>query len=115
MFTVAALTLGFSGGSALVVLLGVATWGLTFGGAPTLLQTALADTAGDGADVAQSMLVTAFNLAVAGGGAVGGVLLERLGPASFPWALVVLALLGLSVVWSAGAHGFRPGHRIAAS
>lgn len=115
VFTVAALTLGFSGGSALVVLLGVATWGLTFGGAPTLLQTALADTAGDGADVAQSMLVTAFNLAVAGGGAVGGVLLERLGPASFPWALVVLALLGLSVVWSAGAHGFRPGHRIAAS
>ena len=33
VFTVAALTLGFSGGSALVVLLGVATWGLTFGGA----------------------------------------------------------------------------------
>jgi hypothetical protein len=35
--------------------------GLQFGGAPTL-QTALADAAGDGADVAQSALVTVFNL-----------------------------------------------------
>lgn len=115
VFTAAALVLVFSGGSALAVLLGIATWGLTFGGAPTLLQTALADTAGDGADVAQSMLVTIFNLAVAGGGVVGGVLLERLGPASFPWTMAVLALLGLSVVWSASVHGFRPGGRVAAS
>lgn len=113
VFTVAALTLGFAGGSTMVVLLGVSTWGLTFGGAPTLLQTALADTAGDGADVAQSMLVTVFNLAVASGGVVGAVLLERFGPVSFPWALAVLALLGLSAVWSARAHGFRPGHRVA--
>lgn len=115
VFTVAALVLGFSGRSAVVVLMGIAAWGLTFGGAPTLLQTALADTAGDGADVAQSMLVTVFNMAVAGGGVVGGVLLERLGPASFPWALAVLALLGLIVVWSASGHGFQAGRRVAAS
>nr|WP_260685117.1 MFS transporter [Variovorax sp. KBS0712] len=115
VFTVAALVLGCSGGSTLVVLLGVATWGLTFGGAPTLLQTALADTAGDGADVAQSMLVSIFNLAVAGGGVAGGVLLERLGPASFPRTMAVLALLGLAVVWSASGHGFRPGRRIPAA
>lgn len=61
-FAVAALVLGLSGGSPAAVLLGIAVWGLTFGGAPTLLQTALADTAGDGTDVAQSMLVTVFNL-----------------------------------------------------
>lgn len=115
VFTVAALMLGFSGGSMPVVLLGIAAWGLTFGGAPTLLQTALANTAGDGADVAQSMLVTIFNLAVAGGGVAGGVLLERLGPTSFPWAMAVLALLGLSVVWSASGHGFRAGPRAVTS
>ncbi len=67
VFAAAALVLGFSGGSAVAVLIGVAAWGLTFGGAPTLLQTALADNAGEAADVAQSMLVTVFNLAVAGG------------------------------------------------
>ncbi|WP_395026099.1 MFS transporter [Comamonas odontotermitis] len=113
VFTIAALVLGLSGASPVLVLAGIAAWGLTFGGAPTLLQTALADTAGDGADVAQSMLVTIFNLAVAGGGIAGGVLLERSGPASLPWALAALALLGWLIVWSASAHGFRPGHRAA--
>ncbi|TEA72317.1 MFS transporter [Allopusillimonas ginsengisoli] len=115
VFALAALLLGLAGGSPAVVLIGIAAWGLTFGGAPTLLQTSLADTAGDAADVAQSMLVTVFNLAVAGGGMAGGLLLERLGPASLPWALVTLALLALAVVWSAKAHGFRPGHRLAAA
>jgi predicted MFS family arabinose efflux permease len=115
IFAMAALMLGFSGGLPITVLLGIAAWGLTFGGAPTLLQTALADTAGEGADVAQSMLVTVFNLAVAGGGMVGGLLLEPLGVASFPWALAVLALFSLSVVWSAKVHGFRLGHRVAAA
>lgn len=115
VFAVAALALGFSGDSPAAVLLGIAAWGLTFGGGPTLLQTALADAAGDDADVAQSMLVTVFNLAVAGGGAVGGVLLEHLGAAALPWAMAILVLLAAAVVWSARAHGFRPGHRIAAS
>ncbi|WMX48088.1 hypothetical protein RGF97_29320 [Streptomyces roseicoloratus] len=95
------------------VIVGVVAWGLTFGGAPTLLQTAIADAAGDGADVAQSMLVTVFNLAVAGGGVVGGLLLESSGPASFPWVLLAFATLAFAVVGSARA-GFRPGSRGAA-
>ena len=45
----------------------------------------------------------------------GGGLLERFGPASFPWALAALASLDLSVVWSARVHGFRPGHRVGAA
>lgn len=114
VFVVAALVLGLAGASVGAVLMGVVAWGLTFGGAPTLLQTALADTAGDAADVAQSMLVTIFNLAVAGGGMLGGILLERQGAASLPWALVVLAWLALAVAWSANRHGFRPGRRMTA-
>lgn len=115
IFTVAALVLGFSSAAPWGVLLGVATWGLTFGGAPTLLQTALADVAGDGADMAQSMLVTIFNLAVAAGGVLGGVLLERAGPPSIPWTMAALALMGLVVVWSANRHGFPPGRHVIAS
>jgi predicted MFS family arabinose efflux permease len=61
------------------------------------------------------MLVTVFNLAVAGGGMVGGLLLEPLGAGSFHWALAVPALFSLSVVSSAKVHGFRPGHRVAAA
>ncbi|WP_323120195.1 MFS transporter [Burkholderia alba] len=114
VFAFAALALGIGGGSPAAVFAGIAAWGLTFGGAPTLLQTAIADAAGDGADVAQSMLVTVFNLAVAAGGLAGGALLARSGAASFPWALVLLALCGLGVVWRAGAHGFKSGRRAGA-
>lgn len=106
-FAVAALILGFAGGSAAIVLVGIAIWGLTFGGAPILLQTALAGVAGKNADVAQSMFVTIFNLAVAGGGVAGAVLLQRIGAVSFPWAVFALALLGFIIVWAAKNNGFR--------
>ncbi|MGP5548646.1 MFS transporter [Psychrobacter alimentarius] len=106
VFAIGALVLGFSGGSTAIVLVGIAIWGLTFGGAPILLQTALAGAAGDNADVAQSMLVTVFNLAIACGSVAGAILLQRIGAVSFPWAVLALALLGLSVVWSAKRNGF---------
>ena len=106
-FAVAALILGLSGGSTAIVLIGIAIWGLTFGGAPIMLQTALAGAAGENADVAQSMFVTIFNLAVAGGGVAGALLLNRIGAVSFPWAVLALALIGLSIVWSAKTNGFQ--------
>jgi predicted MFS family arabinose efflux permease len=105
--------LGLGGASPAVVYAGVGVWGLTFGGAATLLQTALADNAGDGADVAQSMCVTVWNLAIAGGGVIGGVLLQTRGPGSFPWALLALVLIGLLVAWVSRRHGFKPGRRAA--
>lgn len=90
---------------------GVVLWGLTFGGAATLLQTALADTAGEGADVALSMNVVAWNTAIAGGGMLGGVLLEAWGVGSFPPVLVLLLVIGLLIARAAKSHGFRPGTR----
>ncbi|AZE84916.1 L-Proline/Glycine betaine transporter ProP [Pseudomonas orientalis] len=82
-------------------------------GAATLLQTALADAAGDGADVALSLNVVAWNSAIAGSGVVGGVLLDRWGVASFAWVMLVLASMALVIAWSAHAHGFKPGRRSA--
>ncbi|MFT8612270.1 MAG: MFS transporter [Gluconobacter oxydans] len=95
-----------------VILIGVAIWGLTFGGAATLLQTALADAAGDGADVALSMNVVAWNSAIAGGGLLGGIMLDIWGAASFPWAVAALAAAGFLITWQARTHGFPPGHRL---
>ncbi len=83
-----------------------ALWGLAFGGVPTLFQTALAQAAGDAADVAQSMLVTSWNAAIAGGGLVGGVLLERFGVGSFAPALLILLGVALVVTWTAQRAGF---------
>jgi predicted MFS family arabinose efflux permease len=90
---------------------GVFIWGLTFGGAATLLQTALADSAGEGADVALSMNVVVWNGAIAGGGLLGGVLLGHYGASSFPWALLVLLLLSLVIASRARVHGFTEGER----
>ncbi|MGJ5761296.1 hypothetical protein [Streptomyces galbus] len=57
-----------------VVLLGaVALWGGAFGGAPTLIQTALVDASGPAAaDVATSLQATVYNAGIAGGSLTGG-------------------------------------------
>ena len=110
-FAAVCLALGFGGGSPEVIYLGVAAWGLTFGGAATLLQTALADAAGDGADVALSLNVVAWNSAIAGSGVVGGVLLDQWGVTSFPWAMLALVAIAFAIAWGARAHGFKSGPR----
>ncbi len=96
LFGLLALALAMWLSSPLVVYIAVAVWGLAFGGLPALLQTALAKAAGDSADAAQSMHVTVWNLGIAGGGLVGGLLLQSWGVIAFPWAVVVLMLLALS-------------------
>ncbi|MDQ0195042.1 MFS transporter [Paenibacillus wynnii] len=105
-FTLASVALVISSSQPVVIYLVVAVWGLTFGGAATLLQTAVAEAAGESADVAQSMLVTAWNLAIGGGGVMGGILIETLGVGSFPWALFILLILALLVAWRARENGF---------
>ncbi|KFF67677.1 MFS transporter [Pectobacterium brasiliense] len=106
LFCLSVLALGVAGDVPAVVYAAVSVWGIAFGGAATLFQTALVRTAEGGTDVAQSMLVTAWNMAIAGGGIIGGVLLERLGVAAFSPALLVLLLIAFIVVWSARQHGF---------
>ncbi len=59
------------------------------------------------------MCVTAWNLAIAGGGVIGGVLLQTRGVDSFPWALLALVLVGLLVTWVSRQHGFKSGPRAA--
>ena len=111
VFAATALVLGVAAHLPAVIYVAMAVWGLSFGGAATLLQTALADTAGSGADVALSMNVVAWNGAIAAAGVAGGTLLETWGVAAFPWAMAGLILLAFAIAWSAREHGFRPGRR----
>jgi predicted MFS family arabinose efflux permease len=106
LFGLAVLLLGAGGGTPALVYTAIGLWGLAFGGAPTLYQTALAKAGGDAADVAQSMLVTAWNTAIAGGGLAGGVLLSRWGVVAFTPVLLVLLAATLAVVLAARRHGF---------
>lgn len=108
LFALSAFVLGVMSDIPAAVYTAVAVWGLSFGGAATLFQTAIAKNAGDAADVAQSMLVTAWNLAIAGGGIVGGILLESLSAIAFSPAVVILLLSALAVIWAARLHGFPP-------
>lgn len=106
LIVLAMVALGIGGSSSVVVFCSIAVWGLGWGGAPTLLQTAVGAAGGRAADEAQAMLVTLWNVAMAGGGVVGGLLLSGIGPRSLPWAALILLMPAAVVVVAARQHGF---------
>ncbi|WP_329906720.1 MFS transporter [Serratia quinivorans] len=95
VFALASLLLAFWGGLPKMVYSSVVIWGMAVGGFATITQTALSRFAGESVDVAQSMYTTGWNSAVAAGGIVGGILLDRTGLASFAWGVIGLLLLSL--------------------
>lgn len=111
VFAMTALALVWAGTNPSILLIATAVWGITFGGAATLLQTALADTAREGADIALSMNVVVWNGAIAGGGVIGGLLLDNGGPATFPPVMLALSLAGLLIAYAANKNGFPSGLR----
>ncbi|WP_434167210.1 MFS transporter [Peribacillus frigoritolerans] len=107
VFAVASLLLVINSANVIIVFLSVGLWGVSFGGAGTLLQTALAHAAGEEAvDIAIPISATFWNLAIAGGGVVGGILLNMMGADSIPWTLLIIILIALVVSWGAKKHGF---------
>ncbi|SNY93133.1 Predicted arabinose efflux permease, MFS family [Cohaesibacter sp. ES.047] len=96
LFACAAAILWWMKDNASMIYISAAIWGLSFGGCATLFQTASSDAAGPAADLAQSVLVTVWNAAIAGGGVVGGLLINSIGVSSF--APVVLVLITLSYI-----------------
>lgn len=94
-----------------IVVLTVIVWGWSFGGASTQMQTAAADSAGNHVDVVQAMVTTAWNLAIASGGVIGGVLLNNAGATSFPWAVMAFMAVALFIAYVGKNHAFRPGAR----
>ncbi|WP_260858792.1 MFS transporter [Paraburkholderia sp. BCC1885] len=89
-----------------VVYFATVVWGLAFGGAPALYQTASAHVSGDDADVAQSIVVTTWNAAIAAAGILGGLMLDYLGVAAFAWPLAGLLFLAFVAVFRARKRGF---------
>ncbi|ETT39477.1 sugar efflux transporter [Paenibacillus sp. FSL R5-192] len=105
-FALASVVMGIATHQPVIIILGVMIWGFTFGGAATLLQTAIAQAGGKSTDVAQSMLVTAWNLAIGGGGIIGGILLEVFGAGYLSGALFILLIPALLVAMRAYKYGF---------
>jgi predicted MFS family arabinose efflux permease len=92
--------------SPFVIYASIAAWGLSFGGAGTLYQNASANAAGEAADVAQSIFVTCWNIAIAGGGLVGGAMLTTLGARYLPGVIALLLVPTFLVVWFGRRHAF---------
>ncbi|QNH17596.1 MFS transporter [Xanthomonas sp. SS] len=93
LFALAALAMALWPHSPALLAVAMAVWGLAFGGCATLFQTAIARRAGEAADLAQSMVVTGWNLAIAGAGVLGGMVLQRSGAAALPWTALALLVL----------------------
>jgi predicted MFS family arabinose efflux permease len=111
LITAAMLTLTGCAGHPVAALAAIAIWGLGFGGAPTLIQTALIGAAGpDNADLVSSLQTTAYNAAIGGGSLLGGVALGLSGVPALPWAASCLTGAALITVAAGRRHAF-PAHR----
>jgi predicted MFS family arabinose efflux permease len=110
-FAATAVLLTIAGEHEVAVYVGAAIWGLGFGGAGAMMQTASADAAGDGVDLAQAMVTTAWNLAIAAGGAIGGALLTTGGTPMLPPVVAALASLAFIIALVARRSAFPAGRR----
>lgn len=106
-FALAAVTLATIGGAP-PVLIAVIVWGLTFGGASALLNTAMADAAAPEADVPATLVSTVWNGAIFGGSALGA-LLSTTGPELLAWTAVLMDGISLVVAAAARRHAFVSG------
>ncbi len=109
MFAVVSLAFGLFATTPAMTIAATILWGLSFGGAATQLSTALADAAGEGVDLANAMLTTVWNGAIATGGIVGGVILDHAGAGPLAWAVLAPTLLALALAAGARRHAFKPG------
>ena len=107
----AALLLALHANGAAVFLAAV-LWGLGWGGVPTLLQTAVGDAGGKQGDSAQALLVVLWNVAMAGGGVLGGLQVDTAGETSLPITVAGCLIVVWAVVTGARRHAFPPGSRV---
>ena len=83
--------------SVVAVLIAIVVWGIAFGGAAAQLQTAMSIVSGENADVANSMLGVAFNLAIFAAGVLGAVAIGTFAGSVLPVVMVGLTLIALTV------------------
>ena len=83
--------------SLVAVLVAIVLWGIAFGGAAAQLQTAISAASGGNADVANSMLGVAFNLAIFAAGVAGAVVISTFDGLVLPVVLVGLAAIALFI------------------
>ncbi|MEU7515812.1 MFS transporter [Streptomyces sp. NPDC042898] len=104
--TVCLAVLGLFGENTAAVLVAAALWGVTHGGIPALLQTAGVRAAPQDPDTANSLWVTGWNIAMAGGSLLGGAVLTGAGTTALPWTAAALLATATLTATLARRHGF---------
>ena len=94
---VAVVALGISWPILAAVLAATALWSAAFGGVPSIYQATAVRTHALPPEQAGAWVNATANVGIAGGAAVGAVLLQTLGLTSLPWVAAVLVGLGLTV------------------
>jgi DHA1 family purine ribonucleoside efflux pump-like MFS transporter len=90
------------GGSAAVAALTLAGWGVAFGAFPVGIQTWTTMAAQDQAESAGALLLTAFQVAIAGGAIFGGLLVDGFGASAAILYCGLFASLGGVLILSFG-------------
>lgn len=108
VFIGAGVLLLLGNGSTLLVFVAVALWGVAFGGAPAQLQSALTISGGPDADVANSFLPVAFNIAIFAAGILGAGVLAAGGGFAPMLVMVVLGVVALALTVIGRRTAFRP-------
>ena len=102
LMAIAAAVLFLGGASPVVAAIGVTLWGFAFGALPVSVQTWMISAAPDQAESAGGLMVTAFQVAIAAGAVLGGLLVDNWSVAS-PVAYFVLAAFAVAVIMAARA------------
>lgn len=75
-------------------------WGLSYGGVSVSLQTWMLKAAPDARETASALWVSMFNLSIALGALLGGVVVDGIALQSVLWLAGVLVILTVFAVWS---------------
>jgi DHA1 family purine ribonucleoside efflux pump-like MFS transporter len=82
--------------------IGVALWGFAFGFIPVGVQTWIVQAAPDQPEGASGLIVAAFQIAIASGAVLGGLLVDHLGPTGVIAYCGLMTLLGAALVAAFG-------------
>lgn len=91
-----------------VIVAMMAFWGLSYGGAGTLIQTASASIAGEGIDIASAMISTVWNSSITLAGLYGGAVLSHGGPQAIPLSMIPIIIAGIVIIMRAKTGRFAP-------
>jgi MFS transporter, DHA1 family, inner membrane transport protein len=100
--------LALSGGAPTLALAFAMFWGLAAWVFVSAAQARVVELAGDRADIASSVAVSAFNVGNAAGALIGGVVVSLSSVAATPWTGIAFVSLGfIAVAWS--TYSLKPG------